>query len=166
MVEGGGRVVGVTAVARLLTEYLSEAGRQPDVGNITGFGEEQSDLFGAEAGNPTSDFGDEEAVLGVKPGERDELVDVGAYGFDTALHGGDGVGFSLQTDALAPDGSEVFEGESGSASGVAAGEVAPEDEDFAGVQCRNTVGSDPLVGEFVFHGIGAFFTLSRLWFVC
>lgn len=115
-----------------MAEYLSEACRQPDIGNITGFGEERGDLFGREAGNSTSDFGDEEAVPGVKPGERDELVDVGAYGFDPALHGGDGVGFTLQTDTLAPDGSEVFEGESGSASGMAACKIASENEDFAG----------------------------------
>ena len=62
--------------------------------------------------------------------EGDEFVDIGAYGFDAALHGWDGIRLTLETDSLTVDGTEAFVGYAGSTSAVVTGEVAAEDEDF------------------------------------
>ena len=62
--------------------------------------------------------------------ERDEFVDIGAYGFDAALHGWDGIRLTLEADSLTVDGTEAFVSNAGSTSAVVTGEVATEDEDF------------------------------------
>lgn len=62
--------------------------------------------------------------------EPDELVHIRPDGIRAPVHGGYRVALSLQTDACAPDGSEVLEGCAGGSSAMRPGEIGAEDKYF------------------------------------
>ena len=106
-----------------------------------GVGEEWRYLLVGEACNSATDACDEKGEFGVLLSEGDEFVDIGAYGFDAALHGGDGIRLTLEADSLTVDGTEAFVGNAGSTSAVVTGEVAAEDEDFVRLEMGDEIRS-------------------------
>ena len=106
-----------------------------------GVGEEWCYLLVGEACDSATDACDEKGEFGVLLSERDEFVDIGAYGFDAALHGWDGIRLTLEADSLTVDGTEAFVGYTGSTSAVVTGEVAAEDEDFVRLEMGDEIRS-------------------------
>ena len=74
-------------------------------------------------------------------GEGEELVHVGLDGLDAALHRRDGVALALEADAAAEDGAEMLERGPCGAATVHPRKVAPENEDFVGLQFCNVIRS-------------------------
>ena len=106
-----------------------------------GVGEEWRYLLVGEACNSASDACDEKGEFGVLLSEGDEFVDIGAYGFDAALHGWDGIRLALEADSLTVDGTEAFVGYTGSTSAVVTGEVTAENEDFVRLEMGDEIRS-------------------------
>ena len=104
-------------------------------------GEEWRYLLVGEACDSATDACYEKGEFGVLLCEGDEFVDIGAYGFDAALHGGDGIRLTLEADSLTVDGTEAFVSNAGSTSTVVTGEVATEDEDFVRLEVGDEFGS-------------------------
>ena len=73
-------------------------------------------------------------------GEADEAL-YGGAGAGQAVHGGDGVGLTLQALAVTPLRSEMVKRPSGRTSGVVAEPVGAKDKDLAGLQGADVVGS-------------------------
>ena len=94
-----------------------------------------------EACDSATDACDEKGEFGVLLSEGDEIVDIGAYGFNSALHGWDGIRLALETDSLTVDGTEAFVSNAGSTSTVVTGEVATEDEDFVRLEVGDEIRS-------------------------
>ena len=67
-------------------------------------------------------------------GELDKFVNVWLDSFDSSLHGRDGVGLTLQSDALPPYCAEFVQCGPGCPATVMSGEVAAEDKHFVGFQ--------------------------------
>ena len=72
--------------------------------------------------------------------EGDEFVDIGAYGFDAALHGGDGIRLTLEADSLTVDGTEAFVGQPCGTTAVVASQIAAENEYLVWLQVSDEIG--------------------------
>ena len=113
---------------------------QDDVGDKVGVGKEWSNLLFGETGNPTAYTSDEERQFGVLLCKADKLIDVGADGLHTALHGGDGIALPLQAYTLTVDGSEALIGQPCGTAAVMPCKVAPKYEHLIGFKVGDKVG--------------------------
>lgn len=111
-----------------------------DVLHVAGPGEERGDLCGGKPGDAATDLGDKEGLFRMLPGKPDEVVDIGGNGLHAALHGRNGIALALQSDALAPDGTEALPGQPCSPAAVQSAEIASEDKDFTGPQRGDPIG--------------------------
>jgi len=65
-------------------------------------------------------------------GKSDKFIHVWYNGFDTALHGGDGIRLALQAHALTIDGAKLIDGNPGRPSPMITVEIATKDKYFIG----------------------------------
>ena len=83
-----------------------------------------------------------------------KFINVWLDGFDATLHGWDCIALALKTDALSPDGSEIFDGNAGRTATMSTGEIAAKHKYFICFQTFDKVGRK--VGTFYvvlnFHG--------------
>ena len=82
---------------------------QHDILHVVSLLEQRRDFIIRESSDATADAGDKERQILVLFGELDELIHIRTNGFYPALHRGDAVALSLQSHALAHDGSSGFQ---------------------------------------------------------
>ena len=95
---------------------------------------QRSDFFIGETCDAATDASDEESQFWVLLGELDELVHIRTDGFHTALHRGDGITLTLQTNALTHDGPKLAVGDVSRTTAVHSLQVAAKYEDLVRLQ--------------------------------
>ena len=121
---------------------------------IDGTRKQGRDFPWRKASDAATDARDQEGHFGMLLGEIDELIDIGLDSVHAALHRGDGIALSLQTNALTHDGAKVHACDSGRTTTVHALQVAAENEDFVFAKTSDVVGRDA-VTELIHFAIVA-----------
>lgn len=93
-------------------------------------GKKRGNLFVAEAGYATTYTGDEECEFGVLLGKSNEFIHVGTNVLDSAMHSGNGIALTLESDTLAHDGTKTLVGHAGGTSAMHALQVGPKHKDL------------------------------------
>ena len=129
---------------RLTSNYIYKTLWQCNVIHSDCGGEEGCDFAVLEAGDAAADSRNEEGEFRVLFGKFDELIDVWADGFDTALHCRYGVRLSLQADALSEDCAKFFFGYPRRSAVMVSVEVAAKNKYFVRSKLRDVVRCDSL----------------------
>ena len=90
-------------------QHLHEILWQYHIINIHSTGKQRSDLTRSEASNAASDACHKEGIFRVVLGESDEFVYVWLDSLYTSLYSGNGIALSLQSYALSPDSTKIFQ---------------------------------------------------------
>ena len=118
------------------TQHLNKILGKNDIVKVDGFQKQRGYLEGSEGSDSAANTCDEEFVVTMAEGKLNELVHIGFDGLHPALHGGNGVALSLQSNTLAPYCSKATVGQTGSSATMCASKVAAKDENLAGLQIR------------------------------
>ena len=103
---------------------------QTDILDSSSSGKQGRYLFVLEASNATSNAGDIEKYIRMLPGIFDEFVDVGLDGFNSALHGWDGITMAAMSHTAAHDRAKLLESDICSSTAVHSFQIAPKDENL------------------------------------
>lgn len=68
-----------------------------------------------------------------------EIINIRLDGFNTTLHGRNGIGLSKQSYALAPFSAKFSIGKHGGTAAMLAMQIASEDKDFIGCKLRDVI---------------------------
>lgn len=98
--------------------------------NVNGIGEKWCNLIGSEPCDAATDPCDQKDHLGMLLGEAYKPINVWFNSLYATLHCWDGITLSLQSHALAPNGTELFNSDTRGAASMGASQVAAENEDF------------------------------------
>ena len=137
--------------ADLFRQFFPELFGKGDIADRDGVLEQGCYLGIGEACDAAADAGDEEVHLRMLLCEGYEFVDIGLDGFDSALHGGDGITLPLQTNPLPPYRPEPLHRCSCRTASMPSAQIAAEDEYLAFSQLCNMIRSNPACPISVIH---------------
>lgn len=134
-------------------QHLPEGEGQADVVNPHRGCEQRGYLLVGEAGYAAAYARHKETQLGAARGIADEVVYIGLYRLDAALHGGNRVALAVVAHALAHHCAETPASHARSSAAVGSSQVASEHKHLVGPQGDNVVGgnsSNHIAPEFEF----------------
>ena len=126
----------------LITENFPKTFGQCNVWQSLGFSKEWSNVRRLEACYAATDGGDKKTLVGVRGCIADKVVNIGADGVNTTLHGGYGIALSLYANAYAHLGTKVEARCASCATTVHAFEVAAKYKDFVFLECADAFGGN------------------------
>ena len=123
----------------VLYDFIELPG-QNDVLTINGMIEQRSDFINPETGDATAYFSDQELQFRMLFGKSNKLIHVRLDSLNAALHRGNGITLTLQSDTLAPYRSKPLIGQSCRTTAMCSGEIAAKDEYLILFQLRYSFG--------------------------